>query len=153
MCALRAKSLNSLVTIRRTDERRTQPCPRDQRNGSRDLALSPPSSKPSLAFYARFKRYVSVLYVTLTFFIFRDERRQRDEYAAYVRMSRPPPSAVEEAPSRSRAVFHPSSSFHYLILWPSLAAHITIILDPHSTSVLVPPSLSSGASRSLARLC
>ena len=91
-------------------------------------------------------RYVSVLYLTLTSFRFRDERRQRG-----ARVTRTP-SAVEEPPSRSRALFHPSSSFHYLILlafschsYPLISTHIPF--DPHSTSILVPPSLSSGASR------
>jgi hypothetical protein len=56
-------------------------------------------------------RYVSVLYLTLTSFRFRDERRQRGERVTRTQ------SAVEEPPSRSRAVFHPSSSLHYLILW------------------------------------
>ena len=40
-CALRAKSLTSLVSIRRTDARRTQTLTRDQGNGIRDLALFP----------------------------------------------------------------------------------------------------------------
>ena len=115
-CALRAKSLSSLVTIRRTDERRTQTLTRDQRNGIRDLALLP-FLRTLSSFYVRFMRYVSVLHLTLTSLRFRDERRQRGERATYARTSRPPPYAVEEPPSRSRAVFHPSSSFHYPILW------------------------------------
>ena len=105
-CALRAKSLSSLVTIRRTDERRTQTLTRDQGNGIRDLALFP-FLRTLSSFYVRFMRYVSVLYLTLTSFRFRDERRQRD-----ARVTRTL-SAVEEPPSRSRAVFLPSSSFHY----------------------------------------
>ena len=116
-CALRAVSLNSLVSIRRTDARRTQTLTRDQRNGIRDLALLP-FPRTLSSFYMRFMRYVSVLYLTLTSFRFRDERRQRG-----ARVTRTP-SAVEEPPSRSRALFHPSSSFHYLILLPSLATHI-----------------------------
>ena len=115
-CTLRAKSLSSLVTIRRTDERRTQTLTRDQRNGIRDLALFP-FLRTLSSFYVRFMCYVSVLHLTLTSFRFRDERRQRGERVTYARTSRPPPSAVEEPPSRSRAVFHPSSSFHYPILW------------------------------------
>ena len=116
-CASRAKSLPSLVSIRRTDARRTQTLTRDQGNGIRDLALFP-FLRTLSSFYVRFMRYVSVLYLTLTSFRFRDERRQRG-----ARVTRTP-SAVEEPPSRSRALFHPSSSFHYLILLPSLATHI-----------------------------
>ena len=144
-CAFRAISLNSLVSIRRTDARRTQTLTRDQGNGIRDLALFP-FLRTLSSFYVRFMRYVSVLYLTLTSFRFRDERRQRG-----ARVTRTP-SAVEEPPSRSRALFHPSSSFHYLILfalscnsYPLISTHIPF--DSHSTSILVPPSLSSGASR------
>ena len=133
------------MSIRRTDARRTQTLTRDQGNGIRDLALFP-FLRTLSSFYVRFMRYVSVLYLTLTSFRFRDERRQRG-----ARVTRTP-SAVEEPPSRSRALFHPSSSFHYLILfalscnsYPLISTHIPF--DPHSTSMLVPPSLSSGASR------
>ena len=55
-CALRAKSLNSLVAIRRTDERRTQTLPAGPEKWHSRLALSAPSSEPFLAFYARFMR-------------------------------------------------------------------------------------------------
>ena len=75
-CASRAKSLPSLVSIRRTDARRTQTLTRDQGNGIRDLALFP-FLRTLSSFYVRFMRYVSVLYLTLTSFRFRDERRQR----------------------------------------------------------------------------
>ena len=69
------------------------------------------------ALYVRSMRYVSVLHLTLTSFRFREKRRQRGERATYARTSCPPPSAVEEPPSRSRAVFRPSSYLHYPILW------------------------------------
>ena len=61
-CALRAKSLSSLVAIRRTDERRTQTLTRDQRNGIRDLALFP-FLRTLSSLYARFMRYGSALYL------------------------------------------------------------------------------------------
>ena len=129
-CAPRAKSLTSLVSIRRTDARRTQTLTRDQGNGIRDLALFP-FLRTLSSFYVRFMRYVSVLYLTLTSFRFRDERRQRG-----ARVTRTP-SAVEEPPSRSRALFHPSSSFHYLILlalschsYPLISTHIPLIHIP-----------------------
>ena len=51
-CAPRAKSLTSLVSIRRTDARRTQTLTRDQGNGIRDLALSPSSGPSSLSMCA-----------------------------------------------------------------------------------------------------
>ena len=75
-CAPRAKSLTSLVSIRRTDARRTQSLTRDQGSGIRNLALFP-FLRTLSSFYVRFMRYVSVLYLTLTSFRFRDERRQR----------------------------------------------------------------------------
>ena len=155
-CALRAKSLTSLVSIRRTDARRTQTLTRDQGNGIRDLALFP-FLWTLFSFYVRFVRYVSVLYLTLTSFRFRDERRQRGERATYARTSRPPPSAVEEPPLALSRFVPPLLIFplsHIVALscnpYPLISTHIPF--DPHSTSMLVPPSLSSGASRSLARI-
>ena len=110
------------MSIRRTDARRTPTLTRDQGNGIRDLALFP-FLWTLFSFYVRFVRYVSVLYLTLTSFRFRDERRQRGEHVTRTQ------SAVEEPPSRSRAVFHPSSSLHYLILW-AFSCHSYPLISP-----------------------
>ena len=90
-------------------------------------------------------RYVSVLYLTLTSFRFRDERRQR-----CARVTRTP-SAVEEPPRAlalcSTLLIFPLSHIVGSLL-PLVSTHIhSYPFDPHSTSILVPPSLSSGASR------